>query len=235
DKSGQLPTLHVSYDRQSSIAGNPILEEDGTRYSVPDQTKRLPEYVGQNKWKFNMLFDTQNISVTPPRGKDGKLAPTADATPVRMSFKVVAPSTSSSAEVLKQVKVKLTLPLAAPKFDLSGLKAQSLELTPGMKTTLIFTVESLHPRSSTKVNVQNISTLKGSPSITCKLAKNSKTRQECTLLWSVPCDATDADVTQNIDMSAVATIDGKDTDVTSYTLKTSRSPKAPVACKKPGA
>lgn len=235
DKSGQKPTLKITYDQISSIAGSNLLELNGTKHIIADQAQMDPVYMGDFKWKFHLLFDTKNVAVQPALTKTGKLAPSSEYTPVRMSFKVTSPFGADSPEILKQLKIQRTTAFVAPQFDFSGMNSETLELTPGETKTVTFAVQSAQPLSTTKVEVKNISTLKGSPNVTCTTSSKAKSRQECTLTWNVPCNATNSDLTQSISMSAVTTIDGKNTDPTAFTLKTSRSKEAAKNCTKTGA
>ncbi|MGZ3773365.1 MAG: hypothetical protein ACXVCY_02705 [Pseudobdellovibrionaceae bacterium] len=117
DKGAQKPRLVINYDGVSYTAGNNFLELDGARYVVANLNKKDAEYLGDNKWKFTLNFDTKNISVQPQLSKDGTVAPNADGTRVRLSFKAYSPYGLSTPETLVQVKinyVKPTVPAPVP-------------------------------------------------------------------------------------------------------------------------
>lgn len=111
NKAPQKPLLVVSYDGVSYTAGNNFLELDGSRYVVADLNKKEPEYLGDSKWKFTLVFDTKNISVQPQLGKDGNPLANADGTRVRLSFKVYSPYGPSTPQVLTQVKIRFQKPV----------------------------------------------------------------------------------------------------------------------------
>lgn len=99
------PRLVISYDMISHSAGNDFMELDGTRHIVADPTQKDAEYLGENKWKFTMLYDTKNISVQPQLSKDGKVMANATGTRVRLSFKVFSPSGLATPETLVQLRI----------------------------------------------------------------------------------------------------------------------------------
>jgi hypothetical protein len=234
DQSGEMPFLKVSYDNLVKKAGVSLLQLDGTRHVVMDP-KQAPAYLGDFKWKFTLSFDTKNVSVEPAVTIDKKLSPTADATPVRMSFRVVSPLGADSPEFVKEVNIKHTTSVLTPKFDVADLTGDALELVPGETATLKFKAGTLIGGSTAQVEVSDISSLKGSPKITCATDKEVKSRRACTLTWSVPCEANEGDLNQSISMSAVTTLNGKNSDATSYVLKTVMSKKTSDKCAKAGA
>jgi hypothetical protein len=154
---------------------------------------------------------------------------------VRLNVKAYAPSGSSTPEITKKVQITLTKPIDAPKFDLSGLGKESLELTPGEAVNLNFVITSADAASSLKVELPNVKAMVGSPSLSCKASSTSAAKQDCTLSWKVPCSANDNDLSQQINMSAVATSAGRSSQVTNYTLKTVRSQKDKAASCTPAA
>jgi hypothetical protein len=229
DKSGQTPKLVISYDRLMMTQGNNYRELDGSRYVIADQAHQDAQYLGDYRWKFSLMFDTQNISVQPPQDVKGQVLTETNVAHVRLNVKAYAPSGSSTPEVTKKVQIILNRPIDAPKFDLSGLGKESLELTPGETVNLNFLITSANAASSLKVDLPNVKTLVGSPSLTCKASAASSAKQECTLSWQVPCAAGENDLAQQINMSAVATSNGRSSEATTYTLKTVRSQKAKAA------
>lgn len=229
DKSGQKPKLVISYDRLMVAQGSSFRELDGSRHVIADQNNIEPQYLGDYRWKFSLIFDTANISVQPPQNAKGEVQATADVANVRLSVKAYAPSGSSAPEVPKQVKIVLAKPVEAPRFDLSGLAQESLELTPGEQVNLKFVVTSAAKGSLVKVELPNVKTLVGSPSLSCQVSKLSTAKQDCQLSWKVPCSATDNDLSQQINMAAVAVNAGRSSEATAYTLKTVRSQKEKAA------
>ncbi|WP_413944532.1 hypothetical protein [Bdellovibrio sp. HCB-162] len=218
NKAPQKPRLVVSYDGVSYTAGNSFLELDGARYVVADLNKKEAEYLGDSKWKFTLIFDTKNISVQPQLAKDGSILSNADGTRVRLSFKVYSPYGLSTPESLTQVKVRYTKPIAAPRFDLSGLGQQGLQVSPGQNVTLNFVVSSADKDAVVKVEPAT-SSLPGSPKVECKASAATAAKQECVLTWSVPCDATAANLGGEISMNAQSVVNGRNSDVTAYKLK----------------
>lgn len=106
DRSPQKPRLVITYDGVSYTAGQSFLELDGSRYVVADPSKKGPEYLGQFKWKFSLLFDTKNIPVQPQLAKDGTIMANADGTRARMSFKVYSGFGLSTPDTLFQIKIR---------------------------------------------------------------------------------------------------------------------------------
>ncbi len=233
DKSAQKPTIQFSPDVLKYVAGKDYTEQDATRYIIPDLTKPAGQYLGDFKWKFSAVFDTKLISVQPERDKSNNLMPNTDTTHVRMIVSVSHANAPTAGTMLKQLQIRMSLPFAAPRFDFSGLGADTLALTPGQTMKFNFYVASNHPRGLLKVEIPNTQTLAGSPSITCLVDAKIASKQNCTLLWKVPCAASDAELTQEIGLSAIATLDGKNSDATKQSLKTSRSKTAPVGCQTP--
>jgi hypothetical protein len=219
DKSALRPTLIPSYDNVSMTPGNSFLELDATRHIVPDLAKKSLEYFGDFKWRFNLMFDTKNISVQPPLAADKQILTNAISSHVRMNFMVLSPRGALSPKILKQIEIQLDKPVVAPRFDFSGLNASSLVLKPGQKTTLIFTVSSADASSTVSVERPNVSTLVGAPTIDCKALASAK--QECTLTWNVPAEATEADLTQELAFTAISSKSGKNSDPVKQSLKVS--------------
>jgi hypothetical protein len=114
--SSTKPNIQVSYDQVSFTDGNQFLEMDGSRYIIPDVKNKLPEYVGDNKWRFHLIFDTKNISVQPQLSASGTPIASADGVRVRASFKVFSPYGPASPETVKQIKITFAHPTvtAAP-------------------------------------------------------------------------------------------------------------------------
>ncbi|WP_155724073.1 hypothetical protein [Bdellovibrio bacteriovorus] len=218
NKAPQKPRLVVSYDGVSYTAGNSFLELDGARYVVADLNKKDAEYLGDSNWKFTLIFDTKNISVQPQLAKDGAIMASADGTRVRLSFKVYSPYGLSTPESLTQVKVRYTKAIQAPRFDLSGLGQQGLVVSPGQSVNLKFAVSSADNQALVKVE-SAVSTLPGTPVVECKNSATTAAKQECSLTWTVPCDAKSEQLNGEITMNAQAVINGRNSDVTPYKLK----------------
>lgn len=233
-KSAQKPSLQPIFDGVVSAPGQDYQERDGTRHLIVDMNKADVEYVGSQTWKFNRIFDTKNIPAQPQLSKDGAVVATADGVRVRLSFKVYSPNGSSTAQVLKQIKIKYNRPLVAPRFDLSGLGQEALELTPGESLRLNFYVESSDSRAQVKVQIPDLAGLVGSPTLECKDSTTGAFRQACTLRWSVPCSAVDADLKKELKLSAQSTLSNTSSETASYTLKTQKS-KAASLCPAPTA
>lgn len=214
----QKPRLVVSYDGVRATAGNNFWEMDGSRYIVADANNKDAEFIGDSKWKFTLIFDTKNISVQPQLSKDGALMPNADGTRVRLNFRVFSPYGIATPEALSQVKIRYTKAIAAPRFDLSGLGQQGLQVAPGQNITLNFLVTSADSKAAVKVEPVT-STLPGTPKVECRDAATGPAKQECTLTWSIPCGATNAALTGEIPMAAQSVSNGRNSEVTSYKLK----------------
>lgn len=106
DRAPQKPLLLVTFDGVSYSPGQNFLEADGSRHVMLEPSKKDPEYLGQNTWKFTRVFDAKNVLPQPQLSKDGKLMPDADGTRVRMSFKVYNSYGLSTPEKLVQVKIR---------------------------------------------------------------------------------------------------------------------------------
>lgn len=218
--SRAVPKLHVTYDRVAITAGNNFQEMDGTRHIVLDSKQKSVEYVGNFVWKFNMLFDTKNIAAQPQIGKDGNVIPNADGTRVRLSFKVESPSTATSPEILKQVKIKYDRALNLPRFDMSGLGQENLEVEAGMNLTLAFYVETALPGATLKVQSADVAKLPGQASLACR---NSETRvgsrQLCALRWNIPCGLAADQIARNVEFQAQSTLSGQASETVKQVLK----------------
>lgn len=216
-RSTQKPRLVISYDGASLTAGNSFLELDGSRHIIADLNKKDPEYLGDSNWKFSLIFDTKNISVQPQLSKDGKIISNADGTRVRLSVKAYNPSGLSTAEKVAQVKIKYTKGLVAPKFDLSGLAQQALEVQKGQKVSLKFVVSSADKTSVVRVESAK-SNLAGNPQVSCGDSKEGTAKQDCTLTMNIACDAKAEALKGEIRMSAYSVSNGRNSEVTEYTL-----------------
>lgn len=109
-RSAQKPRLVISYDGVSFTSGNDFLELDGSRHVVADKSKKEPEYLGDFKWKFSLVFDTKNISVQPQLAKDGTFMVNANGLRVRLSFKAYSPNSLSTPETLSKLKIRFATP-----------------------------------------------------------------------------------------------------------------------------
>lgn len=105
-RTAQKPRLVISYDGVSYTTGNDFLELDGSRHVVADKNKKDPEYLGDSKWKFSLVFDTKNISVQPQLAKDGSFMVNATGLRVRLSFKAYSPNSLSTPETLSKLKIR---------------------------------------------------------------------------------------------------------------------------------
>lgn len=105
-RSQQKPRLVVSYDGVSYTAGNDFLELDGSRHVIADSKQKDPEYLGDSRWKFKLVFDTKKITVQPQLAKDGTFMVNANGVRVRLSFKVYGPNGLSTPESLTQLKIR---------------------------------------------------------------------------------------------------------------------------------
>ncbi len=223
------PRLVISYDGVSYTAGNSFLELDGSRYVVADLNQKDPEYLGNSKWKFSLLFDTKNISVQPQLAKDGTILKNSDGTRVRLSFKVYSPFGLATPETLTQIKVKYTKAITAPRFDLSALGQQSLEVSRGQVINLKFAVSSPDTAATVAVVAQE-SKLAGKPAVSCQNSAVGANKQDCTLSWTVPCDAALDQVAGTVDMTATSTVNSRDSETTSYSLKVVNAAKEQSLC-----
>ncbi len=228
DQSTQKPVLRVSFDGVTMTQGNSFRELDGSRHIIADENKKDAEYLGNFKWKFNLVFDTKNISVQPALNTDGSVNASAETSHLRLSFKVYN-EVLSTPETVKHIQIALIKSVEAPRFDVSGLAQETLELTPGEKLKLSFTVKSANAKGKIKMELPNLKSVVGSPKISC-VAALSSAEQNCQLQWNVPCAAKDADLSQEISMSAVATANGRSSEIVKYTLKTVRSAKEKMNC-----
>lgn len=232
DKSAQKPSLVGIFDGVVSTPGQDDLERDGTRHLIIDTNKPEVEYLGNQTWKFNRAFDTKNIPAQPQLGKDGQVRASADGVRVRLSFKVYSPNGSSTAQTLKQVRIKYDRPVTAPRFDFSGLGQETLDLIPGERLRLNFYVESSDARAQVKVQIPDLSALIGTPTLTCQASSAGAFRQACSLSWSVPCSAQEKDLKNDIALSAQASFSNTSSETTTAVLKT-RLSKVPTTCPAP--
>ncbi len=228
-KSSQKPTVLISYDGNAITAGNDFLEMDGTRYVIADLTKKDAEYIGDSKWKINLIFDTKNISVQPQLAKDGTIMLQANGTRVRFNVKALSPNGLSTAQATVQTKINYTKTISAPRFDVSGLGKQGLEVSPGEKISLKFSASSSSKNAVVAVESKN-SDLPGNPQVACETSASGSNKQECTLTWEVPCDATSKTLKGAIEMTATGTLNGQIAHVTEYSLKTVKAAKSKGLC-----
>ncbi len=105
DNSPQKPTIGIFKDNVTQIAGTDYLEMSGVRHITSDESRAEIEYLGDYKWKFNLLFDTKNISVEAQKAKSGNILENADTTHVRFGIKVYAPFNATNATVM-QIAIK---------------------------------------------------------------------------------------------------------------------------------
>jgi hypothetical protein len=231
-KSSQKPRLLISYDGQATSIGKDYQELDGSRYVIADLSKKEPEYLGESKWKINLIFDTKNIAVQPQLAQNGSIMPQADGTRVRFTIKAFSPNGRSTPETLVQAKIVYTKTITAPRFDLSGLGKQGLEVSPGEKIVLQFSVASNNRNAVVAVETK-IPALPGTPQVSCAVSATGTHKQDCTLTWEVPCDATSKTLKGSIDLAATSTLNGRISDVTDYSLKTLKAAKDKKLCAAP--
>ncbi|UYL08130.1 hypothetical protein B9G69_013850 [Bdellovibrio sp. SKB1291214] len=231
-KSTQKPRPLISYDGQATSIGKDYQELDGSRYVIADLSKKEPEYLGNSKWKFNLIFDTKNIAVQPQLAQNGSIMSQADGTRVRFTVKAFSPNGLSTPETLVQVKIVYTKTITAPRFDVSGLGKQGLEVSPGEKIVLHFSASSNNRNAVVAVETKN-SVLPGNPQVSCAVSSTGNHKQDCTLTWEVPCDATSKTLKGSIDLAATSTLNGRISDVTDYSLKTLKAAKDKKLCAAP--
>lgn len=228
-KSPQKPRLDVSYDGVATTTGNDFLELDGSRHVVADANNKDVDFLGDSKWRFHLLLDTKNVGVQPQLAVNGTVLAKADGSRVRMSFKVYSPLGTSSAEVVKQLKIMYNKSLAAPRFDFTAL-GEALLLTPGETIKLIFNVTSADPRAEVKVQLPDLKGLVGSPTVTCANSRTGASIQVCKMSWSIPCSATDSDLKQDITFSASASTATASGETVTQVLKTSATGEKSAVC-----
>lgn len=213
--SAQKPTLRISYDRVAFTQGNNFLEMDGSRHVPADSIQQEAKYLGNFRWQFAMSFDTKNVSVQPQLAKDGTAMPTADGTRVRLSFKAFSPFGSATAEQLALVKIVYAKELTSPRFDLSTIGGNVLEVSPGDdigKMGMAFFVYAGQAGAEVKVEVPNLTGISGNPKIVCVASQFGNSLQSCQIKWSVPCNAKAADLNQKITLTAQTVIGDKKSD-----------------------
>jgi hypothetical protein len=216
DKSKAKPVLSAYYDGKNLTGDNSFQELDGYKYLNTNPSE--PQYVGNYTWKFTRLFDTKNNAVDVQLAKDGSVMKNSDGTRVRVSFKVKSPLYDFvSAESVSLIKITYNKPASAPRFDLVGLGQPKLVVNPGQKTTLNFVVTSAEKTAKVQVSTAP-SKLAGSPAVVCKDSKEGSFKQDCTMTWEVPCDAAKDQITGTVQMSAVAIVNGQNSDETRYDL-----------------
>ncbi|MFN7729713.1 MAG: hypothetical protein ACK5P7_11200 [Bdellovibrio sp.] len=234
---GQAPRkpMLTVFNDLGQTAGVAYLEQDGTRHVMIDPTAREAIYVGDLKWKFSLIFDTKNISARPDLDSRGQTLSQSATSNVRFNLLVTSPFGTVTPQILKLVKIGLNRPVSAPRFDFAGLTGPALELTPGEKMKFNFIVSSADASSTVKLELPDLKTLVGAPKIACKSVINKPAKQECVLEWNVPCAATDAELKQEISMSATAVIAGRNSEPVQQVLNTVRSKKEKVGCAAPQA
>jgi hypothetical protein len=228
-QTAQKPRMSYTYDGVASTAGNEFLEMDGTRHLTVDMSQTEAKYLGDSKWQFKYLLDTKNISIQPQLAKNGSVMENADGTRVRFSFKAYTPAGMSSPEKLVQVKLKYNSSKFAPKFELLGLGQSALTVSRGENITLKFRVATTEATASTKL-VSAGSSLPGQPSATCVDSAKGANTQDCTLTWTVPCDAALDQLNGYIDMKAVSKTETRTSEETGYSLKVTTAKKEKNLC-----
>lgn len=115
DKSPIKPTLAVTNDDITQIAGTQHREMPGGYYVMPDPSRAAVEYLGDFKWKFNQVFDTKNNSVQAQLAKDGSVIPNADTTHTRFRLRVYSELRNTNATIVQVAIKRLPVNTAQPK------------------------------------------------------------------------------------------------------------------------
>ena len=89
DNNGTKPKVSWSSDASPQAAGVAYREMDGVRYVTSDPSRAGVEYLGDFKWKFNLVFDTKNVPVEEQKAKDGSVMANADTTYTRTVIDIV--------------------------------------------------------------------------------------------------------------------------------------------------
>jgi hypothetical protein len=94
------PYLGRFKDNTNQVAGSNYLEMDGTRYASENPDLASVEYIGDYKWKFNLIFDTKNNPVEAQKSKDGSIA-AVNFTQVRLGMRVFGAFNASPPTVVR--------------------------------------------------------------------------------------------------------------------------------------
>jgi hypothetical protein len=113
DSFPQKPQIGYFNDSVTQVAGTNYREMSGVRYITLDDSRAAVEYLGNYKWKFNLVFDTKNMPVEAQKAKDGNVMANADSTHTRFVLKVSSAFNASPAKVV-QVNIKHLAPVVAP-------------------------------------------------------------------------------------------------------------------------
>lgn len=228
-RAPKKPSITYTYGSAPNSTSASYIERDGSRHVTGDMTKKEPEYIGDSKWKFSLIFDTKNIYAQDQLNKDGSVNQGSLSTNVRMSFTVFSPNGGSTGENLVQLKINQKQPLDVPRFDLSGLNQQALEAAPGQVFFIDFDV--LNTNKAARTKVEQLSTnLAGSPKVNCNDSAEGAYKQSCTLTWTVPCSA--KSLRGEIPMTAYSIIDGRNTGVKAQAIKVVQNPNKTEFCAK---
>lgn len=206
DEKSALPNLDVDDAKLGFVIKNPEHEK--------------PEFLGDSKWRFSLIFDTKNKAV--PQKND------ATAFQARVSLKAKH-GKNASPTLTKVIVIKITKLSSTPQFDMKALGQPKLSLERGSKKTLKFAVGAMNPAVEVKVETPNLQTLVGSPTITCAAEKLNK--QVCTLEWTVPCGATEKELQNDITLTAQSIVEGKATTPVTHILKTIAAKTKNANCK----
>jgi len=98
------PYLGQFKDNTTQVAGSNYMEMDGTRYVSADPSRAAVEYIGDFKWKFNLVFDTKNNPVETQKLKDGAVTD-VNFTQTRLGLRAFGAFNSSPVSI---VRVKIT-------------------------------------------------------------------------------------------------------------------------------
>lgn len=118
------PYLGQFKDNANQVAGSDYMEMDGTRYVSADPSRAAVEYVGDFKWKFNLVFDTKNNPVETQKLKNGSAA-TVSFTQTRLGLRAFGAFNASPVSVVRVKIVRPTpaAPEAAPAQPQNATKA----------------------------------------------------------------------------------------------------------------
>jgi hypothetical protein len=197
------------------------MEQNGARHIKNNSAKSEAISLGGSRWAFSLIFDTQTIQPLPQKDAAGKIKEGSDSTDVRFKIKILSPFGTSASLVHSMKIVQATQKAASadisslsmlPRFDMSGVGSDVLELSPGDKLKLKFRVEALEETSVVSVESAQLAEITGKPSLQCANSKKGARLQECTLDWSVPCNISQNDMPDGIAFNAVASSGGLRSD-----------------------
>lgn len=152
-----------------------------------------------------------------------------DGTRVRLNFSVLGRNQVATPEKLVQLKIRYDKSISAPQFSMPALGQEAVEVSRGQQLKLEFAVSSSQSGSVVSVNIP-ANSLPGAPTITCAPSAEGASKQSCVMSWNVPCDTTEDKLTGSIAMTAISTVEGRESETTTYTLKTAASKEDKKLC-----